>query len=282
VKERQRLLVYACLVLGIGGGLAWKLGDVGASTVAGAPVDTPEVAAPIRERPAEPGLDVKIERIPQQGGVSGSASRTYESRQPTDTDLALARKWMGVVQRCARSPDIEGLELIDKELRIADARYTHEIVSVALALLDEGAGFVTKDLVDELVSDDRVHFWNIAIGRRELLYVPIDLDEYPSVKGLREKFESLQEFKKNDRAYTWNSSTRAERQRLIHAAEEAKASCEAWNVEAGELMGKKQLAPLTAAEQLRLDELVRLGNEARDAVAKVPPRYDPVSLDWIP
>ena len=141
---------------------------------------------------------------------------------------------------------------------------------------------MTKDLVDELVSDDRVHFWNIAIGRRELLYVPIDLDEYPSVKGLREKFESLQEFKKNDRAYTWNSSTRAERQRLIHAAEEAKASCEAWNVEAGELMGKKQLAPLTAAEQLRLDELVRLGTEARDAVAKVPPRYDPVSLDWIP
>ncbi|MFN3244250.1 MAG: hypothetical protein ACE37K_22280 [Planctomycetota bacterium] len=31
-----------------------------------------------------------------------------------------------------------------------------------------------------------------------------------------------------------------------------------------------------------LDELVRLGNEARDAVAKVPSRYDPVSLDWIP
>lgn len=177
-------------------------------------------------------------------------------------------------RKAQRSTDPTELEMI-----IAKSVRLKTMFEASLKVLDEeGACFVTNDIVLELTSNDDWHYFNYGLKDGKIAYIPLDLKRFPEVKAGREQYREIKKFIDTDQGFKWNNRPYDERRKLITKAKEMKKSWDELNARLSHLRNKESR---TAEEQGEIQSLnTRMANLVVDFY--IPRKYDPTSLEWLP
>ena len=229
------------------------------------------------------GQSVRVECSPTGTPSAAPMARDYWCRALTEADRPRVLRLLDRLSQSSRKglADQSG-DPLELETRIATCLRTIEMIDAAAILVKEGRSFLTKGPVLALRSDADWHYWNMSFHTKAegdlLLYVPIDLRRFPSVALRRQRSSDLKQFQKTEAAYQWNSIPFAERRTLVDAATEARKRHDTLQTEmAGLRSPQSSLAP--EAAQARLRELGAECSQLEAVVARVPRKYDPVTLE---
>ena len=259
-------------------------GVVPASVVNPTVVDSAITPKEVSDRVREAMMDGDSVRVEYRPGVGKGEDREFWSRPMTERDREWSlRQVARIISTTDSVFDLPKSEALEMEHRMAEMFRIRVMAEAAQKLIDEKRGFVTKGYVSALTSDDEWHYWNLSMFYKDegnrCLYVPINLNEFPLVRDWRRRADEIAEFVKQDKGYKWNGLDYAVRKELVDAAVAAHARLPALEDELAEL----RLIPVedrTAEQVARWHVLGPQVAECYEATRKVPPYYDPTTLEW--
>lgn len=247
-----------------------------------AKADSPEHLDSLIRAALLQGQSVRVECSPTGTPSAAPKTKDYWCRALTEADRPRVLRLLDRLSQSSRQglADQSG-DPLELETRIATCLRTIEMIDAAAILVKEGRCFLTKGPV--LSPSARLRIGTTGRcpfhTKAELpLDVPIDLRRFPNVALRRQRSNESKQLVDTEAAYRWNSIPFAERRTLVDAATEARKRHGTLQAEmAGMRSPQSSLAP--EAAQARLRELGAECSQLEAVVARVPRRYDPVTLE---
>ena len=173
------------------------------------------------------GAQVGLEAL---GGLPVARIAKYSGRTLLEEDLDRVDRFLGRLATLAEKPwEIDGKPESEQERIMAQKLKDRAMLEAVRRAVANHQCFMAPHLIPDLRSDERWHYWNADIYKRvdgkrvcEVLYVPIDLSVNAELKARIKRLSAIQDYRRTEIAFEWNSKPYEKRRELVDAAASAR------------------------------------------------------------